>query len=47
VLKPSEAKRLQALISRNKATTIYYRIRGEDADKAFVTFSPSSSAPVM
>ena len=40
-LQAADLKRIHALADRNGATELYYRVRGEDADKAFITYGPS------
>lgn len=40
VINEAAARRLRLLAQRNNTATIFYRIRGEDANRAFVTFSP-------
>ena len=46
-LSSREVTRLRTLAQRNGVTTLYYRIRGDDADKAFMCFSEpqQTSAP--
>ena len=41
-----EITRLKALAKANGVTTLYYRVRGEDGEKAFVTRSDAKSAIV-
>jgi hypothetical protein len=41
VINEAAARRLALLAERNGTATLFYRIRGEDADRAFVTFSPA------
>jgi hypothetical protein len=43
---PSDTKTLTSFASKNKVTTLYYRIRGEDAQKAFVTRSSAQTMSV-
>jgi hypothetical protein len=42
-LEPSDVARLAALAKRTAVTTLYYRVRGEDADGAFVTYSDAQT----
>ena len=44
-LSEQEMTRLGAFAERNAVTHIYYRVRAEDAGKAFVTFSPAKTTP--
>ncbi|MHC4713082.1 MAG: hypothetical protein ACYTAN_07405, partial [Planctomycetota bacterium] len=39
----ADLRRISVLASRNSAVTLYYRIRGEDADRQFTAFSPAQS----
>jgi hypothetical protein len=45
-LKVSDIKRLRSLARRTGATTLHYRVRGEDAERAFVTYSDSREMAV-
>jgi len=38
-----EVTRIKALATRNGATTLYYRVRGEDGDKAFIAYSDAKT----
>ncbi len=40
---PAEVRRLDRFAAANGVGMLHYRVRGEDADRAFVTFSPSST----
>jgi len=42
-LKSTEVARLRAFARHAKATTLHYRVRGEDAEKAFVTHSGTAA----
>jgi len=44
VFKAGEVSRLRKFAARNAVTGLYYRIRGEDADKAFITYSGAKTA---
>jgi len=39
----AEVRRIQAFMAANHLTQIYYRVKGADADGAFVTYSPGAS----
>ena len=45
-LKPREKARLLNFAARNALATLYWRVRGEDAQKAFITYSDSDTAAV-
>jgi hypothetical protein len=45
-LKPAEVARLRSLARRANATALNYRVRGEDAQKAFLTYSDAKTMPV-
>lgn len=46
VRKPVEVVRLKNFAAHNAATQLYYRVRGEDADRAFLTYSDAQTTAV-
>lgn len=39
----ADIKRIRALAARNGVSALYYRVRGEDADRALLTYSETKS----
>jgi len=45
-LKPVEVTKLQSFAARNGVAGLYWRVRGEDTDKAYVAYSQAGTAAV-